>query len=136
MKYIYFSIPNVAASTIPDDPSFILKNALRYRDTKNTLNSYSQKVFGKPKLNLLEKVDGLATDLGSGAGLGLTMLGAKLNQYNPTKNVGLKIKTHGIDTLLDTNKSRMYGYGIPIAGAVGTGLLAKKGIDSINNNEN
>lgn len=118
-----FSLP-LGVTELPDDPQFIYNTALKYRDVKGKVNSLRDKYLGTPNLNPLEKIDNNLTDLGAGAGLGLTMAGAKLRQYKPTHKLGTSIKAHGINTLTDPNLQKAYGYGVPGAVVGGGALLA------------
>lgn len=130
MKYAYFGIPNVVTDAIPDDPRLIWDSAMQYRNLKGKVDKAREGLLGKPNLSLMDRVDNTVSDLGAGAGLGLTMLGAKLNQYEPTRKLGGAIKGHGINTLTSPELQRMYGLGIPTAGIAATGLGGKIGYDA------
>ena len=112
---------------IPNDPEWIYNNAIRYKQNKDRVTSIRNSILGAPKLSFIDNIDKTAQDLGAATGLGITMAGAKLNQSTPLKDLGMGIKGHGINTLLKPNMRRMYGYGIPIAGAVGIGAGIKAG---------
>ena len=117
-----FALP-LGVEALPDDPKYIYDTALKYKEVKGKFDSLKDKYLGSPNLNPLEKIDNSLTDLGAGAGLGLTMAGAKLRQYKPTHRLGTSIKAHGINTLTDPNLQKMYGYGVPTA-VIGGSLLA------------
>lgn len=135
MRFAYFGIPELGTRALPDDPGFIWDSAMQYRKLKGQVDKAREGLLGKPNLSLMERVDNTVGDLGAGAGLGLTMLGAKLNQYEPTRKLGGAIKTHGIDTLTSPDLQRMYGLGIPTAGVAAAGIGGKMGYDALNQKE-
>ena len=129
MKYCYFSLPETISNNTSDDPSVILDKALYLRDKKNKtkalINNVKQRlgIYKEPSTGdkLMENIH----DLGAGGGLGVTMLGGKLKQYELTKPLGKKLKTHGINTLLDKDLQLAYGLGIPAVGiSAGLGIGA------------
>lgn len=128
-RYAYFGVPNIGAQLLPDDPGAIYDLAMNYKRTKGNVDATKQGLLGKPKQSFMQKVDGVVSDIGSATGLGMTMLGAKLNQYEPTRKVGTALKTHGVDTLISDDKKRMYGVAIPTGAAIGAGIGISNALD-------
>lgn len=128
----YFSVPSMAAALLPNDPGKIWDLAMNYRNAKNNLKQVKEKVLGKPSMSFMETIDGAVGDIGAGAGLGITMLGAKLNQYKPTQKLGRVLKRHGTNTLTNSDLQTAYGLAIPGTAIVGgTALLGKAALDKI-----
>lgn len=133
MKLLNFSLP-LGVEELPDDPRFIYNTALKYKEVKSKFDTLKNQYLGAPNLNPIEKVNNAASDLGAGAGLGMTMAGAKLRQYDPTRKLGTSIKAHGIKTLTDPGLQKAYGYGVPgavLGGSLLTASIKNKKRDQI-----
>lgn len=127
---------DILNQVVPNDPEWIYQNAMRYKNYKDKINNVKNKVTGVPNLSFMDHIDKTAGDLGAATGLGITMVGAKIlgepirNPYEPMQRLGLNIKRHGINVLTNPQLAKRYGYGIPIAGAIGGTALVGKGLSS------
>lgn len=129
MKYAYFSLPETLETFTSDDPRTILDNALYLKKKKNQatglLDTVKQKLGIYKPPTLSDNVMNTVHDIGAGSGVGMTMLGGKLKQSPMTNVIGRKLKTHGIDTVLDPDLQFKYGLAVPTAGlGIGAGIGA------------
>ena len=119
-----FALSNQVLSTLlTDDPDRIIPNALRLKDAKGKVDSVKQRFLGKPTQTFVGKLDSTVTDLGAGLGIGAAKAGAHLKRLMPNSSIGQRVYDEGIDTVLNTNKQRAYGLGVPL-GIAGLGLAA------------